>query len=164
MYQFELRDCSHISCHKEARISLVKKYKSFKFTVATGRWLQLFPVATLGHWQEGPLKVAMDERHHLPIASETGPACQWPNEATKKQVSPITLSEMKTYDVKKSYCPQPTRVVDRGREEFVNSLKIYWSWQIPILYNQSLQFFCRSINLKTKIIHIFNVIDMQEIL
>jgi hypothetical protein len=36
-YQFELRDCSHISCHKEAEIFLAKKYKSFKFTVATGR-------------------------------------------------------------------------------------------------------------------------------
>jgi hypothetical protein len=47
---------------------------------------------------------------------------------------------MKTYDVKNRYCPQPTRV-DRGREEFVNSLKIYWSWQILMLYNQSLQFF-----------------------
>jgi hypothetical protein len=36
-YQFELRDCSHIfSCHKEAGISLAKKYKSFQLTVATG--------------------------------------------------------------------------------------------------------------------------------
>jgi hypothetical protein len=36
MYKFELRDCSHIfSCHKEAEISLAKKYKSFKFTVVT---------------------------------------------------------------------------------------------------------------------------------
>jgi hypothetical protein len=36
-YQFELRDCSHIfSCHKEVGILLAKKYKSFKFTVATG--------------------------------------------------------------------------------------------------------------------------------
>jgi hypothetical protein len=36
-YQFELRDYSHIfSCHKEAGISLAKKYKSFKFIVATG--------------------------------------------------------------------------------------------------------------------------------
>jgi hypothetical protein len=35
-YQFELRNCLHISCHKEAGISLAKKYKSFKFTVATG--------------------------------------------------------------------------------------------------------------------------------
>jgi hypothetical protein len=34
-YQFELRDCSHIfSCDKEVGISLAKKYKSFKFTVA----------------------------------------------------------------------------------------------------------------------------------
>jgi hypothetical protein len=36
-YQFELRDCSHISCHKEAEISLAKKYKIFKFTVAKDR-------------------------------------------------------------------------------------------------------------------------------
>jgi hypothetical protein len=36
-YQFELRDCSHISCHKEAGISLAKKYKSLKFIVAMGR-------------------------------------------------------------------------------------------------------------------------------
>jgi hypothetical protein len=36
-YQFDRRDCSHIfSCHKEAGISLAKKYKSFKFTVETG--------------------------------------------------------------------------------------------------------------------------------
>jgi hypothetical protein len=35
-YQFELRDCSHIfSCQKEAGMSVTKKYKSFKFTVAT---------------------------------------------------------------------------------------------------------------------------------
>jgi hypothetical protein len=27
-YQFELRDCSYISCHKEAGISLAKKYKA----------------------------------------------------------------------------------------------------------------------------------------
>jgi hypothetical protein len=37
MYQFELRDYSHIfSCHKEAGISQAKKHKSFKFTVAMG--------------------------------------------------------------------------------------------------------------------------------
>jgi hypothetical protein len=36
-YRFELRHCSHISCHKEVGISLAKKYKSFKFIVATGR-------------------------------------------------------------------------------------------------------------------------------
>jgi hypothetical protein len=36
-YQFELRDCSHIfSCYKEVGISLAKKYKTFKFTVAMG--------------------------------------------------------------------------------------------------------------------------------
>jgi 3-phenylpropionate/cinnamic acid dioxygenase small subunit len=36
-YQFELRECSHISsCHKEPGISLAKKYKNFKFTVAMG--------------------------------------------------------------------------------------------------------------------------------
>jgi hypothetical protein len=30
-YQFELRDCSHIfSSHKEARISLAKKYKKLQ--------------------------------------------------------------------------------------------------------------------------------------
>jgi hypothetical protein len=36
-YQFEPRDCSHISYHKDARISQAKQYKRFKFTVATGR-------------------------------------------------------------------------------------------------------------------------------
>jgi hypothetical protein len=36
-YQFKLRDCSHILCHKEAGISLAKKHKTFKFIVATGR-------------------------------------------------------------------------------------------------------------------------------
>jgi hypothetical protein len=41
---------------------------------------------------------------------------------------------MKTYDVKNSYSPQATRV-DSEREELVNSVKIYWSWQILILYN-----------------------------
>jgi hypothetical protein len=36
-YQFELIDYSQLfSCNKEAGISLPKKYKSFKFTVATG--------------------------------------------------------------------------------------------------------------------------------
>jgi hypothetical protein len=35
-YQFKLRDCSHIFSFHKIRISLAKKYKSFKFTVATG--------------------------------------------------------------------------------------------------------------------------------
>jgi hypothetical protein len=46
-YQFELRDCSHIfSCHKEAGISLAKKYKSFKFSVSIDGTtnLELFPI------------------------------------------------------------------------------------------------------------------------
>jgi hypothetical protein len=47
---------------------------------------------------------------------------------------------MKTYDVKNSYCPQATRV-DSGREEYVNSIKIYWSWHTLILSDQSLYFF-----------------------
>jgi hypothetical protein len=42
------------------------------------------------------------------------------------------------YDVKNSYCPQATRV-DSGREEYVNFLKIYWSWHTLILYGQPLQ-------------------------
>jgi hypothetical protein len=36
-YQFEQRDYSHSSCHKEVGISLAKKYKSIKFTVVMGR-------------------------------------------------------------------------------------------------------------------------------
>jgi hypothetical protein len=36
-YQFKHIDCSHISYHKDARISLAKKYKNFKFIVATSR-------------------------------------------------------------------------------------------------------------------------------
>jgi hypothetical protein len=37
-YQFKLRDYSHIfSCHKEAVISLARKYKSFIFIVAMGK-------------------------------------------------------------------------------------------------------------------------------
>jgi hypothetical protein len=48
-YQIELRDCSHISYHKEAGISLSRKYNSFKFTVAMGSSLHLMLVATLGH-------------------------------------------------------------------------------------------------------------------
>jgi hypothetical protein len=45
---------------------------------------------------------------------------------------------MKTYDVKNSYGPQATSV-DSGREVFVNYVKIYLSWQILILYGQSIQ-------------------------
>jgi hypothetical protein len=36
-YQFKHKDCSHISYHKNAEISLAKKYKRFKFTLATER-------------------------------------------------------------------------------------------------------------------------------
>jgi hypothetical protein len=34
-YQFEPRDCSHISCHKDVGISQAINCKSFKFIVAT---------------------------------------------------------------------------------------------------------------------------------
>jgi hypothetical protein len=44
-------------------------------------------------------------------------------EMESSNFSPTSLSEMKTYDVKIVYCPQPTRV-DRRREEFVNSKKL----------------------------------------
>jgi hypothetical protein len=47
---------------------------------------------------------------------------------------------MKTYDVKNSYNPQATRV-NHGREEFINSIQIDWSWHTLILYDQSLQIF-----------------------
>jgi hypothetical protein len=47
---------------------------------------------------------------------------------------------MKTYNVKNSYSPQAT-TVDRGREEFVNSVQINCSWHTLILYGQSLQIF-----------------------
>jgi hypothetical protein len=56
------------------------------------------------------------------------------------QVSPTSLSEMKTYDVKNSHSPQAT-TVDYGREEFVNSIQFDSSWQILILYDQPLQIF-----------------------
>jgi hypothetical protein len=122
VYQFELRDCSHIfSCHKEAGISLAKKYKSFKFTVATGSWLHLSPVANLGRRQGGsiivatrtghitkqhaPFRVATGEHHHLTVAIVTEPACQRPNVTTKSSKFSLTsLYEMKTDDVKNSYC------------------------------------------------------------
>jgi hypothetical protein len=105
----------------------------------------------------------MGERHLSIISTNTGPACQRPNVATESsKFSPTSLSEMKTYDTKNSYYPQPTRV-DHGREEFINSFKIYRSWQILILYNQSIQMFGRSINLNIEIVHIFHVINMQEI-
>jgi hypothetical protein len=45
-YQFEHKYCSYISCHKDVKISLAKMYKSFKFTVATGRW-HLSTIATV---------------------------------------------------------------------------------------------------------------------
>jgi hypothetical protein len=49
---------------------------------------------------------------------------------------------METYDVKNYYCPQATRV-DSGREEYINSIQIDWSWYTVILYGQSLQIFFR---------------------
>jgi hypothetical protein len=84
------------------------------------------------------ITVATGERQHLPIASETGPACQRPNEATKSsKFSPTSLSEMKIDDVKNSYCLQPTRV-DRGRDDYTNSIQIDQSWYNLILYCLSL--------------------------
>jgi hypothetical protein len=72
--------------------------------------------------------VAMDEHCHLPVASETGPAYPRPNIATESsKFSPTSLFEMKIDDVKNSYYPQPT-IVDRGREEFVNSVQFDGSW------------------------------------
>jgi hypothetical protein len=50
------------------------------------------------------LSVAMGEHHHLPVPSETGPACQRPNIAMESsKFSRTSLSEMKTGDAK-----QPT--------------------------------------------------------
>jgi hypothetical protein len=121
-YQFELRDCSHIfSCHKEAAISLTKKYKSFKFIVATSIGLHLLPIANLGRLQGGLvtiatsasyitkqwalIRVATGDRRHPIIATATRPTCQRPNVATESsKFSPTSLSEMKTNDVKNSYC------------------------------------------------------------
>jgi hypothetical protein len=150
-YQFELRDCSHISCHKVTGISLAKKYKIFKFTVAMSRWLHLPPVATLvtdngarlvtiviGDGHITRTIVATGERHHLPIAREIGPACQRPSVPMESsKFSPTSLPKMRTNEVKNSYCPQPTRV-DHGREEFVNSVQFDGSWQNLILYSQML--------------------------
>jgi hypothetical protein len=63
-YQFEHRDCLHISYHKDVEISLAKKkFKSFKFIVAMGRCQYLSLIATLGHCQEGLVTVAMGEGH-----------------------------------------------------------------------------------------------------
>jgi hypothetical protein len=51
--------------------------------------------------------------------------------------SRISLSEMKTNDVKNSYCPKITRV-HIGRTDCTNSIKINWSWYNLILNCQSL--------------------------
>jgi hypothetical protein len=80
------------------------------------------------------IRVGTGERHHLTVATETDPACYLPNIAIESsKFSPTSLSEVKTYDVKHSYCPRSIRV-NRGREEFVNSFKIYRGWQNLILY------------------------------
>jgi hypothetical protein len=55
-------------------------------------------------------------------------------------VSHTSLSEMKTYDVKNSYCPQP-KGVNREREDFVNSIQFDGSLQNLIVYGQSVNFF-----------------------
>jgi hypothetical protein len=84
------------------------------------------------------ITIAIGERCHLSITSETGSACQWPNEATESsKFSPTSLSKMKTDDVKNSYCLQPTRV-DCGREDYTNYIQIDWSWYNLILYYLSL--------------------------
>jgi hypothetical protein len=84
------------------------------------------------------ITVAMGKRRHLPIASEIDPAYQRPNEATEsRKFSPTLLPEMKIDDVKNSYYLQPTRV-DRGREDYTNSIQIDWSWYNLILYCLSL--------------------------
>jgi hypothetical protein len=115
-YQFELRDCSHIfSCHKEVEISLAKKYKNFKFIVATAADYTSHPY--LGHKQGGsitiatdtshitkqraPIRVATGERHHPIVATTTRPACQRNNVATESsKFCPTSLSEMKADYVK----------------------------------------------------------------
>jgi hypothetical protein len=61
-------------------------------------------------------------------------------EMESSKFSPTALSEMKTYDVKNSYYPQP-KGVDSEREEFVNSVQFDGSLQNLILYGQSLNFF-----------------------
>jgi hypothetical protein len=77
--------------------------------------------------------VATGERRPT-VATATGPTYLRLNVATESsKFSPIFLSEMKTNDVKNSYCPQPTSF-NRGREEFVNSVQFGWSWQNLILY------------------------------
>jgi hypothetical protein len=55
--------------------------------------------------------------------------------------SPSSLSEMKTDDVKNSYCSETTRV-HIGRKDYTNSTKINWSWYNLILYYQSLLIIC----------------------
>jgi hypothetical protein len=55
--------------------------------------------------------------------------------------SPTSLSEMKTDDVKNSYCSDITRV-HIGRKDYTNSIKINWSWYNLILYCQSLLIIC----------------------
>jgi hypothetical protein len=58
-----------------------------------------------------------------------------------------SLSEMKTDDVKNSYCSETTRV-HIGRKDYTNSIKINWSWYNLILYCQSLLIICRGKKLK----------------
>jgi hypothetical protein len=48
---------------------------------------------------------------------------------------PTSLSEMKTDDVKNSYCPETIRV-HIGRKDYTNSIKINWSWyNLLIIYH-----------------------------
>jgi hypothetical protein len=52
----------------------------------------------------------MGEHLHPTIATTTGPACPQPHVAMESsKFSTTSLSEMKTDDVKKNYCPKKTR-------------------------------------------------------
>jgi hypothetical protein len=93
--------------------------------------------------QRASIRVATGERRHPTVATATGPTCQQPNVAIESsKFSPTSLSEMKTDDVKNSYYPETTRV-HIGRKDYINSIKINWSWYNLILYYQSLLIICR---------------------
>jgi hypothetical protein len=80
----------------------------------------------------------MGERHHLSVATVTWPACQRPNVATESsKFSLSSLSELKTDDIKNSYCLEATRV-DSVRKDYTHSINIDWSWYNLIIYCQSL--------------------------
>jgi hypothetical protein len=69
------------------------------------------------------IRVATSERCHPTVATAIGPACHQPNVGTDNcKFSPTSLFEMKTDDIKNSYCPKTTSV-HIGRKDYTTLLK-----------------------------------------